>query len=100
VQAGAVSTSNNIHDQVSMLLFVGLILAPLVFARRFRQDVRWRDLRGISIAASAASFVLAVAFVIADNTANGGLAQRAFLFVPAAWLIIVSRRIIRLETDH
>jgi len=99
VAAGDVSTSHNIHDQVSMLLFLGVIVAPLAFARRFRQDDRWRDLRRISVAASAASFILAVAFVIDDNTANGGLAQRAFLIVPAAWTIVVSRRIVHLETQ-
>jgi hypothetical protein len=99
VGAGEVSTSHNIHDQVSMLLFLGVIVAPLAFARRFRQDDRWRDLRRISVAASAASFILAVAFVIDDNTANGGLAQRAFLIVPAAWTIVVSRRIVHLETQ-
>ena len=39
------SWHNHAHDAVSALIYVALIAVPLLLARRFRGDRRWRALR-------------------------------------------------------
>ncbi len=45
VDAGEVSWHHQVHDNVSLIIFLALIAAPLVFARAFGRDDRWRPLR-------------------------------------------------------
>ena len=100
IDNGTVSTHHQIHDTVSLLLFVLLVVAPLVFARRFRQDPRWVAWRPGFLGAGAATFVLLVAFVAADGTAIGGLVQRAFLAVPTIWVVAAALHARRMEASY
>ena len=43
---------------------VGLVVAPLVFARAFRADGRWSDLRRYSLATGGLTFVLVLVFAV------------------------------------
>jgi len=96
VAAEIESGQQSVHNLVSLLVFILLIVAPLVWSRRFRAD-GWRDLRAASIVAGLAGFALLVVAIGIDGSRHwSGLAQRLFLAVPTAWICIVALRASRL----
>ena len=96
IDAGDISWHHGLHDAVSGLLFLALVVAQLVLARAFRRDPAWRDLRSYSIVSGASSLALLVLFVIGPVDGWNGLVQRAFLGVPFAWMLVLGTRLRRL----
>jgi hypothetical membrane protein len=96
VDSGAVSWQHQVHDNVSLIIFVVLIAAPLVFARAFGRDDRWRPLRTYSIVTGLLGFALLVLYVIASAGTWNGLAQRTFVSVLFVWIAVVGFRLSRL----
>ena len=47
IDAGDVSWHHGLHDAVSGLVFLTLVVAQFVLARAFRRDPSWRDLRAV-----------------------------------------------------
>ncbi len=60
IEALDVSWQHVTHDLVSLVVFLALIAAPLVFARAFRGDESWRDLRAYSSTTGVVGVVLLV----------------------------------------
>ena len=97
VDAGEVSWHDQVHDNVSLILFLALIAAPLVFARAFGRDDRWRPLRTYSIVTGLLGFALLVLYVIGSAGTWNGLVQRIFISVLLVWIALVGFRLSRLE---
>jgi hypothetical membrane protein len=97
VDAGEVSWHHQVHDNVSLILFLALIAAPLVFARAFGRDDRWRPLRTYSIVTGLLGFALLVLYVIGSAGTWNGLVQRIFISVLLVWIALVGFRLSRLE---
>src|SRR6202042_3649478 len=88
------SWHNHAHDVVSALIYVALITAPLLLARRFRGEQRFRVLRVPLTASSVASAgVLAVFFAQAAPSWNG-LLQRVAVSLPLAAMCAVAGRML------
>ncbi len=88
------SWHNHAHDVVSALIYVALVTAPLLLARRFRSDRRLRAL-SVPLAASslASAGVLAVFFAEAAPGWNG-LLQRIAVSLPLAAMCAVAARML------
>jgi len=91
---GAQSWHNRAHDVVSAIIYVLLIAAPLLLARRFRGDRRWRGLAAPLVAAAAASAALLVVFYAAPHQSVDGLLQRIAVTLPLAALAMVAARLL------
>jgi hypothetical membrane protein len=89
VDAGEVSLHHQIHDNVSLIIFLALIAASLVFARAFGEDDRWRPLRTYCIVTSVLGFALLVLYVIEPAATWNGLVQRIFVSVLFVWIAVV-----------
>jgi hypothetical protein len=70
-----------------------LIAAPLVFARAFGRDDRWRPLRTYSIVTGLLGFALLVLYVIGSAGTWNGLVQRIFVSVLFVWIALVGFRL-------
>jgi hypothetical membrane protein len=96
IEADVVSGQHHLHDLASLVVFVMLVLAPLVFARAFGRDGHWRDLRRWSLLTGGLGFVLLATFVtVGDGTAMGGLLQRVLVGLLTAWIAVTATRALR-----
>ncbi len=100
VEAGGVSWHHGLHDAVSGLVFLALVVAQFVLARAFRRDPSWRDLRAYSIVSGILTLALLVLFGTGAIDGWNGLVQRVFLIVPLVWSMVVGIRLRRLAGDH
>ena len=89
VDAGEVSVHHQIHDNVSLIIFLALIAASLVLARAFGRGDRWRPLRTYCIVTGVLGFALLVLYVIEPAPAWNGLVQRIFVSVLFVWIAVV-----------
>jgi hypothetical membrane protein len=96
-EAGEVSLHDQVHDNVSLVLFLALIAAPLVFARAFGRDDRWRPVRTYSIATGLLGFALLGLYVIGSAGTWNGLVQRIFVSVLLVWIALIGFRLSRVE---
>jgi hypothetical membrane protein len=88
------SWHNRAHDAVSALIYAALVIAPLLLARRFRSDRRFRALRVPLVASSLVSAgVLAVFYAQAVASWNG-LLQRVAVSLPLAAMCAVAARML------
>jgi hypothetical membrane protein len=88
------SWHNHAHDVVSTLIYVAVVAALLLLARRFRADPRWRAL-SLPLAADglATAAVLAV-FLSHALESWAGLLQRVGVTLPLAALCVVAVRLL------
>jgi hypothetical membrane protein len=100
VDAGEVSWHHQVHDNVSLILFLALIGAPLVLARAFGRDDRWRPLRTCSILTGVLGFALLVLYIVVSAGAWNGFAQRTFVSVLFLWIAVVGSRLSRLGRNR
>jgi hypothetical membrane protein len=99
-EAGDVSVHHQIHDLVSLLIFVALIVAQLLCARAFRQDSQWRDLRTYSLVSGLLTLALLVLYIADAIDGWNGIVQRIFLAVPWIWIVVLGLRLLRLATPR
>jgi hypothetical membrane protein len=99
VDTGEVSWHHQVHDNVSLIIFLALIAAPLVFARAFGRDHRWRPLRTYSIVTGLLGFALLVLYVIASAGTWNGLVQRIFVSVLFLWIAVLGFRLSRIDVQ-
>jgi hypothetical membrane protein len=88
------SWHNHAHDLVSVLIYVALVAAPLLLARRFRGDPRWRPLCAPLAAASLATVAVLAVFFALPFPAAGGVLQRIGVTVPLAAMCAVAARLL------
>ena len=100
IDGGAVSWHHDLHDAVSGLVFLTLVVAQLVLARAFRRDPYWRRLRAYSIFSGSLTLALLVLFIAGPIDGWNGLIQRVFLAVPLVWITVLGIRLRRLANDH
>ena len=96
VNAGDVSWHHMVHDVVGIGVFLVLVVAPLIFARAFRADGRWSDLRRYSLATGWLTFALVLVFGAEVFKGWNGLVQRVLLALPLAWMIVLGTRLARI----
>ena len=89
------SWHHEVHDNVSLIIFLALIAAPLVLARAFGRDDRWRPLRAYSIVTGLLGSALLVLYVIEPAPAWNGLVQRIFVSVLFLWIAVLGLRLAR-----
>jgi hypothetical membrane protein len=91
------SWHNHAHDVVSAAIYVALLVAPLLLARRLRGDRRFGVLR-VPLAASslASAAVLGVFYAQAVPSWNG-LLQRVAVSLPLAAMCALAARMLRSE---
>ena len=96
VDAGDVSWHHVVHDNVGIAVFLVLVVVPLVLARAFRSDGRWRDLRRYSLASGGVTLVLLLVF--GGDTFSGwnGLAERILVTIPLVWIAVLGTRLARI----
>ena len=97
VDAGEVSWHHQVHDNISLIIFLALIAAALVFGRAFARDDRWRPLRTYSIVTGLIGFALLVLYVIGFAGTWNGLVQRIFVSVLFLWIAVLGFRLSRAE---
>ena len=88
IDAGDVSWHHSVHDAVSGLVFLALVVAQFILARAFRRDPSWRDLRAYSIVSGALTLALLVLLITGPIDGWSGLVQRVFLTVPFVWMVL------------
>ncbi|WP_405065353.1 DUF998 domain-containing protein [Kribbella sp. NBC_01510] len=97
VDAGEASWHHVTHDLVSLVVFLALVAAALVFARAFRGDQSWRDLRTYCLITAVLGLVLLVLFITGVAGSWNGLLQRVFVTVLFLWIAVLGARLIRLS---
>jgi hypothetical protein len=76
---------------------LALAVAPLVYARAFRGDESWRDLRAYSIITGMVGLVLLVLIFTNIPESWGGVLQRVMMTVLLLWVTTLGARLIRLS---
>lgn len=89
------SWKNDGHDMASAVIYGSVVLAPVLLARRFRDDPEWDDLVVPSLATSALSVALLVLFASRLVEPWNGVVQRLMVTVPMVSSIALSRRLLR-----
>ncbi len=93
---GAVSWHNHAHDLVSAVLYVDLVLAQLLLARRFGREPSWRPWRPWLLASAAASAAVLLAFAADTSAPGAGVLQRVAVSIPLAAVAAVAARLLRI----
>jgi hypothetical membrane protein len=88
------SWHNHAHDVVSAMIYVALIAAPLLLARRFRGDPWWVPLCWPLVGASLATAAVLVVFFTGAFGSWAGLLQRIGVSVPLAAVCAVAARLL------
>jgi hypothetical protein len=97
VDAGEVSWHHQVHNIVSLIIFLALDRRATVFARAFGPDDRWRPLQTYSIVTGLLAFALLILYVIAFAGTWNGLAQRTFVSVLFHWIAVVGFRLSQVQ---
>jgi hypothetical membrane protein len=91
---GTGSLSNLVHDRVSPLAFMALILGVGLFGLHFRSAEAWRSLWLYSVATSVLAVGLMIALIASlDSREFTGLWQRLLLGVLFAWCAAIGIRL-------
>ena len=88
------SWHNHAHDVVSAVIYVALVAAPLLLARRFRGDPRWSPLRWPLVGASLVTAAVLVVFFTGAFPSWAGLLQRIGVSVPLGAVCAVAARLL------
>jgi hypothetical membrane protein len=94
VDAGDVSWHHSVHDAVSGLVFLALVVAELALGRSFRSHAGWQDLWLYSVVSGVLTLALLVAFASEASESSNGLIQRIFLAVPMLWMVTLGWRLL------
>ena len=92
---GGQSWHNHGHDLASLAIYVALIAAPPLLARRLRHDPRWAALAPYAVATSAATTALLVLFWSRLVEPWNGIVQRAAVTVPLAAMAALATKLLR-----
>lgn len=86
---GQVTWHHHLHSPASALSFLAILAAPLVLARPLHGQLNRCGLAIYSIATAAAG-TLALFATMAVSQAYSGLAQRIFVSIPTAWILVLA----------
>jgi len=88
--SGPVSWHNEAHNAVSLLLYVDLVAAQLLLARRFGAIPCWRPWRRYLLASGIATAVALAVFLPDTASPGAGLLQRIAVTIPLAAMTAVA----------
>ena len=94
--SGPESWHNHAHDVTSAAVYVLLVTVPLLLARRFRGDRRWRGLAVPLVTSAAVSAAVLAAFYAAPQDSWDATLQRIAVTIPLAAIVAVAIRLARL----
>jgi hypothetical protein len=95
---GAVSWHNHAHDVVSAVLYVDLVLAQVLLARRFGREPAWRPWRPWLLASAAVTCAVLIAFAAGTSAPGAGILQRVAVTIPLAAITAIAARLLRTPT--
>jgi hypothetical protein len=96
--SGSVSWHNHAHDVISVVLYVDLVLAQLLLARRFGRGHRrpgWRAWRAWLMASAGVTAALLIAFAADTSAPSAGVLQRAAVTIPLAVIAGMAVRLVK-----
>jgi Protein of unknown function (DUF998) len=93
---GAVSWHNHAHDVVSAVLYVDLVLAQVLLARRFGREPAWRPWRPWLLASAAVTGAILIAFAAGTSAPGAGILQRVAVTIPLAAIAAIAVQLLRL----
>lgn len=93
---GAVSWHNHAHDVVSAVLYVDLVLAQLLLARRFGRAPAWKPWRPWLLASAVISAVVLIAYAADTSAPGAGVLQRVAVTVPLVAIAAMAARLLRI----
>jgi hypothetical membrane protein len=94
--SGPESWHNHAHDFTSAAVYLLLVAVPLLLARRFRGDRRWRGLAVPLVTSAAVSAAVLAAFYAAPQDSWDATLQRIAVTLPLAAIVAVAIRLARL----
>jgi hypothetical membrane protein len=97
---GSVSWHNHAHDLVSAVIYVDLVAAQVLLARRFGRDPAgleptWRSWRPWLLASGLATGAVLIAFVAVTPAAEAGVLQRVAVTIPLVAIAAIAVRLLR-----
>lgn len=92
---GAVSWHNHMHDVVSMALYVDLVLAQFLLARRFGREPAWKPWRPWLLASAGLTCAVLTAFGADTSAPGAGALQRIAVTIPLAAITAIAVRLLR-----
>jgi hypothetical membrane protein len=94
--SGPQSWHNHAHDVTSAVVYLLLVAVPLLLARRFRGDRRWRGLAVPLVTSAAVSAAVLAAFYASPQDIWDATLQRIAVSLPLAAIVAVAIRLARL----
>jgi hypothetical protein len=87
--AGQVTWHHHLHSPAAVLSLLAVLGAPLVLARPLREQLNRRGLAAYSIATAATGSLALIATMVVSQSFSG-LAQRIFVSIPVAWILVLA----------
>jgi hypothetical membrane protein len=87
------STQHQLHEALSGLSFLALLVALFSLARRFHRDVTWRPLGMVSLIAGAATVAFLVLYMPLQWERGGGVLQRLAITTVFSWIAVMGYRL-------
>lgn len=91
--SGPVSWHNEGHNVVSLVLYLDLVLAQLLLARRFGAIPAWRPWRRYLLASGIATAVALAIFLPNTTSPSAGILQRIAVTIPLVAVTAVAARL-------
>jgi len=92
-----VSLSGVMHAWVSLIMGVGIILAPFFIAQRFKNDPRWKKYRLYTLVTGVVLVVFGVMFGFIMIKGWMGAIQRTVAGVSLLWIEVMAIKLLRLS---
>jgi hypothetical membrane protein len=83
------TTRHELHEVLSGLSFLALLVAIFSLARRFRGDQAWRPLGTVTLIAAGALVAFLVLYMVLARQPGGGVAQRLAITTVFVWIGVV-----------
>lgn len=101
IGAGLFSLPSPLHEPLSVIGFISLIIATLVISRRLKQDVRWQSYRAYSLITGGIAVVLFVVLVFgrSNDSPYFGALQRIFLTPLFLWIELMAIHLLSLSSQ-
>jgi hypothetical membrane protein len=97
--SGPVSWHNQAHNVVSLVLYLDLVAAQLLLARRFGAIPSWGPWRRYLLVSGIATAVALAVFLPDTASPSAGLLQRIAVTIPLAAMTAVAARLARLPAS-
>jgi hypothetical membrane protein len=87
------TTRHELHEGLSGVSFLALLVAIFSLARRFHRDVTWRPLGKVSLVAAVATVAFLVLYMLLQWEPGGGIAQRLAITTIFGWIAVMGYRL-------